>query len=242
MNWLDELRRLIELYRKELGEEVAAFLLSIPIMARLPLGKLARIGENWGNVDYQFNEVTPHPLSDYPGSLRTIFENPHDARIGEDWVEVTLNRHTSRFISRLWLLAYIAILAWWEQHEPEYAEPALPVDPNESLKALYKQIRTAGPGYDMTQAIECLEQLGITGDLPAECTSRVGAPKPAVSVKTLLKIVELQPTSWHSISDAVSFIDSAGDTVRVSFPKKIAVIVGAIHERRRALSLWWSPD
>lgn len=168
MNWLDELSRLVELYRKELGEEIARFLIAVPRMARLPIGKLARIGQeaSWGEITSRFNGYSAPEVVSPEKALTQVYENVLGIVDAPSHLVLSYLRYTVRLSfgdSDLWRLAYAAVLAWREAHSPDFTEPVLPVDPVERLEVLCQVIEQTNDGanLDMTQVHTTLRELGV---------------------------------------------------------------------------------
>lgn len=243
MNWLDELRHLVELYRAELGEIVAAFLLSIPFTARLPLGKLARVGReaNWGEVTSSYNLCIPLAIEPIE-ALWHIYIKPVGVVVEPEYVEVSYTRYTKRLSlgsTRLWRLAYVAILAWHEEHVPIFDdEPELPADPAERLEVLREQIRNADAGYDMSPVLAYLSELGEQDKVTA---STLGGSY-RISTKRLLTHCEQNDTLIHYADrNTICFTLVGGTKVEARISDHINTIAAEILARRGHLALKW-PD
>lgn len=239
----ERLAALVAQQREALGEEFAAVLLATPTDPVIRVYCLLELGcKIWPDKE---DVQKPDPSSgtyqkDVGEILSALVE--HGGHITE-WTSddiIAINGpHTDIFVVKpKWRAVYLAVAAWYQQHQAEFTEPTLPDDPAKRLGSIIEQIKNPGP-LDMEPVIAWIKLEGW--NLGAEYVSQAAAPQIPVSALHILMYSESYFVAAIS-DDQVKVSTPDGEkTYRFRDPRFMH-LVNALQTRREALQPKWPPD
>ncbi len=224
---------------QEQATELNKLLLEIPYLEQIPIRKLYQlcIDESWPKYESIQCGTGPSPVYvDAIGLLQDAYKSLQDLEFREDG-SIYIIVQDSLIKKPRWTLAFLAVAAWSELHQPCFDTPApLPEDPAERLDLLCNEIRELGncATYDARTLFATLRELDVPDTIYGIYTSVESRTSVSRSLTDMIELAAHTDCS-HYGQNLAFYCERTVTTFNV--PEALSKVFSAFAHRRSRLAL-----